>query len=579
MRAAKGMQGGWDVQATASVKMESGNVARVDFEAKYCGTPGRWLFLQWWGNLVGPVSAEASRGKLNASHGRGRAVLGVLVTEPDITLRISYALRLTPAFTGDPRLLEFSQNNLPAIRDIKTSESVDSSRVVIDWVGQDEGPTALGALYYNQNEDGLPESGSRFLIHTGTSFRIYVGLVKPLAVNDGVTIAALQPSQITPEIRRVAEELAEMSAAVRRHFTALFGEAFVKHRDVVMFDTPDAPSRCLGSSILVNLSRFRTPPFSHDARVSVLDTLAHEYSHTWLYYGVAWRGGRVSWLLNEALALPLALDAVEQIGGASWSQLVIEKNLWGMIGNSLGRPIPPVGFDARLATSAGLVSEGIRQEHRETFLSVIRALRDKGRSTPLDVDILAKLLDQSTPFAGSALRQALERPRPLVARMRRISTSAEGSWVLAVRGSRRATAVLHRRLSFSEFGQAATVTGTQISWSGTGSRGLRELVQRLEPWYVVSRRRARSLLLKRHAITARLWYWARQTCLSTAQQAELKVASRVRLLVASVLALVLNPDDLLGYLGAARLSKDFSKRLARRFGIMAIARGDWRGAL
>jgi hypothetical protein len=430
----------------------------------------------------------------------------------------------------------------------------------------------LGALYHNESEDGHLESGSRFLIQAGTPFRIYVGFVKTLAVNDGVTIAALQPSQITPEIHQAGEELAEMSAAVRRHFTALLGEAFVKHRNVVMFDTPDAPSRCLGSSILINLSRFRTPPFTNEARVSVLETLAHEYSHSWLYYGVAWRRGHVSWLLNEALALPLALDVVEQIGSASWSQLVIEKDLWGRIGNSLRRPVPSFGFSAPLATSAGLVAEAIRQAHRVALFSALRSLRDEGRRTPLDVDTLAGVFDQEMPLAGTAVRDALQRPRPLVAQMRRISSSMEGPWVLAVRGSRRGIAALRERLSFSKLGQAATVTGTEISWSGTGSHDLYELVLRLEPWYVISRRRARSLWLNRHAITARLWHWVRQTCLSTAQHSEFELASSLRLLVATVLAIVLNPDDLLGFLGAARLSRDFSKRLARRFALMAITR-------
>jgi len=554
--------------------MVSERVAHVEFEADYCGAPDRWLFLQWWGNLLGTVSVETSKGKPKVFHRRGQAVLRVWVTTSDITLRIRYALQLAPAFRGDSRLLEFSQNNLPTIRGVETSGSVDTPQVVIDWEGHDGGPVALGALYRNQNGDELRERGSRFLVYSGTPFRLYVGLVTPLTVNEGVTIAVLQPSRSTADTSRAAEELAEMSAAVRKHFAALFGEAFVTHRDVIMFDTPDAPSRCLGSTILVNLSRFRTPPFTKEARVSVLNTLAHEYSHSWLYYGVAWRGGPVSWLLNEALALPLALDAVERIGGVSWSQLVIEKDLWGKIADSLERPMPSFAFSARRATSAALVSEAIRQEHREAFFFVLRALRDEGRRSPLAIDILTKALDQKIPLAGSALRHALERPRPLVAQIRRVSTSTDGSWVLAVRGSRRAIAALGRRLSFSELAQATTFSGTQFSWSGTGSPALREFIGRLEPWYVVSRRRARSFLLKRHEITARLWHWVRQTCLSNAKQTELKVASRIRLLVATVLALVLNPDDVLGYLGAARLSKDLSKRLARRFGIMAIARDD-----
>jgi len=102
---------------------------------------------------------------------------------------------------------------------------------------------------------------------------------------------------------------------------------------------------------------------------------------------------------------------------------------------------------------------------------------------------------------------------------------------------------------------------------------LQQLFRQLEPWYFISRHRERQLWLREHPVLATLWNWAVQTCRSHAERSKLGATDRMRLFVAITVALVLNPEDVCAYVGAARLCADFSKRLARQVGFMAVARG------
>jgi hypothetical protein len=495
-----------------------------------------------------------------------------------ITIRINYAIKLDPAFPGDRRLLDFSRTSLPAVQHgTPNDHHPQDSEGVVDFEIEPDGVEALGPVYIDEMTQ-QPTHGSRFLMQPGNPFHIYLGRLATLCSSGSVPLTALEPARAVAQLRGDADYLAEMASAVRQHFHELFGAAFVKHCNVVVFDTPGAPSKCLGSSIFINLTGPCAPPLSRDARVRALHTLAHEYAHSWMYYGVRWRPGLTSWLLNEALASPLALDAVERISGNGRVDAIIEKDLWAMIGDSLTRPIPSFGFGSRRAVSAGLVLEAMRREHRGRLISVLKNLRDEGRRTSLSMEAVAEALDQRIQSGGAAARQAFRHPRPLVTQVRKIRPSLEGSfsldgpWTLVLKGSRGAIRTLSMRLDGSDLGRSATRSARQVSWSGSGAEALRRLINRLEPWYVVSRGRERELWLHRHPTIKKLWVWADRTCLSHAERNQPGLGARLRLLVATSLALTLNPERPSGYLAATRLLAGFSMRLARWLGHMALAR-------
>jgi len=561
------------VRARASVRVTSDRVAYVEFEGEYRHVPRRLLYLRWWGDIVGSVTVTASVGDPIVYRRRRSVAVGIWLPPPNIVLRITYAVKLEPALPGDGRLSELKRNSLPAVQHASAPESVDSPECAVDLEIEEKDVEALGAVYLNQEHEPSGRA-SRFLLYRGSPFRIFVGQLATLYSNGSVPLATLAAPGAATELGGAARELAEMARAVREHFSALLGDAFVKHRHVVVFDTPGVPSKSLGSSVLINVSGPRQPPLTERSRASFLHLLAHEYAHTWLYYGVGWRQGWMSWLLNEAMALPLALDALEHVGVRSWLDVVVEKELWGEIADSLKRPIPSIGFGTRRATSAGLVLEALRQEHREKFFAALRDLRRQGRRLPLSVEDVVEALDQHVVFgAGSTMKDALEHPRPLVAKARAIRTTPDGSWTLVLRGSRRSIERLWRRLILSDLGRSGVRSGRRVSWSGAGKDALQQLAHRLEPWHVVSQRRERELWLYRHPRIGKLWVWADTTCRWEATQTTLSMGRRLRLTVAACMALILNAEALAGYLGAARVLADLSRRLARPFVQMALARG------
>jgi len=441
---------------------------------------------------------------------------------------------------------------------------------------------ALGTQY-PQGPHALPEeSGDEFgLYQEAFTGEILVGPFERRYTKDRTALFVLATARPSDE-ESLLQQVYDVSQTVTSLLRRELGEPAVQLNGVILFSSPHASSFSIGSFVGINATQLRSTGGSSDVRrSSLLSVLAHEYAHAWWGYRVFWDRLMLLAIVSEALAIAtqyVILDSTQDAAAV---------RVWQV--RQLGKTLQTVGRSDEWLRGQGASAAGIWaatalvrlfMQEPNTLRTLFRRIWKLGQSEVMRIEVLQEELNQAfRTGAGDCVAAALNDPHPIVGRLRLLQDPEHNRWALRVGGSNRDMSRLAVRISAIENPHKTICnTGNRIEIQVLDHAEGVKVATLLRAYHLVSERDRRLLLFNRRPWLRRLWEWNRAALQRTMSE-DISLARWLRALLASGVALVMNPDDPSGFEGLVKVTGTLSRSISQRLSRRAAARDFFRSEL
>ena len=544
--------------ATFDAILESDGRVRIQFACTIASLPWYGATFHWTGADIQDVSCELSSGDRPVLR-RRRNQIGLVVPRASggktVSVKLTYTLRLETLFPGDDVVRVLQSKNLPllkrASRFVRAPSSFGDPQTIVRVIGQAPEVVLFGPEYPTNTGSSSSSESTFGFFDMMTPLTVIVGRFARKSNGTPVFIPLSQVSQLPSTFIR---EVGDCASKVRDYYREIFGAEPTPVRGVVPFCTQEAPSRCVGSGILINTCEVSLIHDPNKRQAALIALLAHEYAHAWWSYTVRWEDRQTYELVNEMLAIALARDCVQSLKAG----LAVDPHseLWNYVSYAVqqrnGRLVRPI-TTASGAKSATLLIDLLRQRRR-VVVSAIQELWNDGRRMVLTKtrlrEVLMRHLGEST---ADALLEAMKHPRPFVAAARLDFT--KDRWTITLRPLT-GSGDLQRRLESLGYLHPDSAT-SRIIISVPQKEDLMTWTYSLELLHVVFGRTNRLIMIYAHSWLRRLWRWA-----STSKGSVIR----------ATVAVILNSEDPAGWYGFSRALEKYAPILSRRFALAAARR-------
>lgn len=564
---------GW---AEAKVHVTADFVAQVTFRAEYRRVPRHGLYLAVRGPMLQRVRVRGTRmSQMRVLSTRRGLLLVGRTASADQPLRFvaSYRLSLDRLLIDGVVLGSLKREHVLAPwhnGDRDRRDTPDDTIVIVQT--SVDGWRAFGPRYAEGDKRSL---GVSFTCRRDHPFGVIVGPVHEESRAGGVSVVA--PARSRAPSRSLAR-VGHLFKAARRYLEAAFGNPPVHVDAVVIGEAPTLSSWSLGSTVFANtFQRWDKGGSLSESRL--LDVLAHELTHSWWSFGVVWEDQRFGHTIGEALATSLAFDAVMQILGVNASREVLKREIWPRIASLLAPQQNWVTGSslAKGGLSAALALIHIQRVSRVALMDGVRRLWKRGRTGPLSQgDFRASLAETLGSSAADAVHDCVVNAEPVIATAR-VRRGRLDRWSLDVTTSRRAALRIEALGLGPRRGRRRNSTRFVFEVS---DESVPEVVDSMQPWLLILKRRARQLRLAGHPTGARLWHWAERIGKvheSSIAQRTPEPQPRWKKCLAGLVCVILNSEDPGGYAILADVIRPLSRGVARWLDHFAGSRAVYHG--
>lgn len=420
---------------------------------------------------------------------------------------------------------------------------------------EDQAVSAIGPRYNVFPTER--EEEYEFGFYQGASYnRIEFGPFEEVESHDGDRILRLRGATLRPAD---LDGLSTFSRRVRSEFVGLYGPPPVRNDGLLFVSDLGVQSHCVGSTIVLN-SLLR----SREAYLGCSATIIHEWAHTWWTFGAIVDSLDLATTIGETLTTLAQLHLLSKLG---------DQELLAIgVGHQLSKPVAAAQKEIEWFRGAGTSYSAIKAVSLlldavagRGVPSVLLRLWNQAHHEAINLRGLRMAFDSLGSALGELVQSAIEDPRPIVARLRVRFSESTRKWTLVVRPQASDRASLIRRLEAMPDLARVCSGRSEIELSFPDRDSLMSASNRIRTFHIVEPRELRIRSIRRRPTLRHLWDWSSKV----ARSSTTRPWGRLQLLLASLLAIVLNTEDPTGFGALARL---FSGRANRFFSELSSTR-------